>query len=433
MIDPIVTSGNNDDSSGASRKFSRDVLWNAGGLAVAGVAGIALSALVGLVYGAAALGAFNQVFAAYLFSSQLAVLGVHHSALAEIAATDDPRSRAGAATSALLLAAGIGAVVAAGFWLAAPLVAAVLESPAVATGMRWATPAIAMFAVTKVNLAAAVAVRRMRWYAVLNAGRIVWMLGGFAACVALDARPAVLPVILSVSELATLLLSLVAIRDLVGTAGLADLGARIRRHLGFGLKGVMSGVVAELNTRIDVLMLGYYAGDAVVGIYSFAATLAEGAFQLLIVLRTNYAPVVARLWAAGERRALAAMIRRGRNRTYLAAVPVAAAAIAGYSVIAPLVIDWPLVADSGRYFAVLLAGMAAVAGYVPFSQILLQARRPGWHTYLIALTAGTNVAANALLIRAVGPLGAALATAIALVVMIVALRLMTRRLLDLRI
>ena len=415
----------------ASRRFTRDVLWNVASLGVAGVSGIALNTLIGLIYGGAALGVFNQVFAAYIFFSQIAALGVHHSALQEIAASRDRAERAASATSALLLAAALGILTAVAFALAAPLVAGLMSSDDVGTGMLHAVPALLFFALDKVTLGCINGARRMRWYAVLSGSRFVFMLIAFAVCVAVDARPASLPVILGVAEFSTFVLSLAAMGGLLRRLPLAEVWRRARGHLVFGTKGFMSGVLAELNTRIDVLMLGYFFSDAVVGVYSFAAIIAEGLYQLLVVLRSNYAPLCARLFAEGKLAELTAMIRRGRDRTYLVAVPLAAAAIAVYLYLVPLILPRPLVIDSGPFFAVLLTGMAAASGYVPFSTILLTSRRPGWHTWLMLAVVAINIVANGVLISTIGSLGAAVGTAIALVSLIAILLVMSRRILGL--
>jgi hypothetical protein len=57
-------------------RFRRDVAWNVASIAVLGVSGIALNAIIARTYDAAALGVFNQVMAAYILFSQLAVGGV---------------------------------------------------------------------------------------------------------------------------------------------------------------------------------------------------------------------------------------------------------------------------------------------------------------------------------------------------------------------
>lgn len=420
-------------SESQTKKFTADVAWNVVSLAVSGVCGIALSFLIGHIYSNATLGVFNQVFAAYILFSQIAALGVHHSALQQIAAAADPGERAASASSALLLTLGLGAIAGVAFWLFAPLIGSLLSSPDVARGMLYAAPGLVFLALSKVTLGCVNATRRMRWYAVLQGSRFVLMLGGFGVCVGLDVQPAALPIVLTAAEIVVFSMSLIAMSDLIRRLPFAELRRRAREHFVFGIKGFMSGVLSDLNTRVDVLMLGYFSTDAIVGVYSFAAILAEGFFQLLVVLRINYAPICARLLAEDKRDELLDVIRRGRNRTYLLAIPAAAAIVAFYTYAAPHIVSSPLVIGSAEYFAVLLAGMAACSGYVPFSQLLLHARLPGWHTWTILGVVAVNIVANAVLISAIGPIGAAAGTATAFVALVAILLVMTRRLLKLPI
>lgn len=415
------------------KQFSRDVVWSIASLAVAGLCGILLNALIALVYDEATLGVFNQVFAAYILFSQLAALGVHYSALQRMAATADRDEQAAEAKAALAVTLALGVIAALVFVGVAPLVSRLLASDAIGEGMVYAAPGLACFALSKVCLSCLNGLGRMRWYASLQAGRVALWLVGFGGCFAADVDRATLPVILTVAEAATLVLALFALRDLLARPVAGGLGHRARAHLHFGARGFMSGVLVELNTRVDVLMLGYFTTDGVVGVFSFAAILAEGIFQILVALRTNYAPVCARLLATGERDELVTLVRRGRDRTYLAAFPLAGLAVLAYWLGGEILPGQPVIADSWPYFAVLLAGMAAAAGYIPFSTMLLYARRPGAYTWLTLAVVVVNLVANATLIPTVGPIGAAVGTAVTFVALAALSAMTSRRLLGLAI
>jgi O-antigen/teichoic acid export membrane protein len=411
------------------QSLARGVWWNVGSLAVAGALGLVFNALIGYVYGAAALGVFNQVFAVYIVATQLGALGVHYSVLKHVAAAP-PEERKAIATTGIVVAAGLGAAFALALYLAADAIGRIVDSPDVAVGIRWAAPGVLFFSLSKVTLSVLNAIQHMRWYAILFGGRFVLMLAAFGVCVALDTGIAELPVILTAAEAVTLLVSLVAIRAQLGRP---DLDRWAGEHLRFGVKGFGSGMLSELNTRVDVLILGAFATDAVVGAYSYAAILAEGAYQLLIALRTNYAPIVIRGLHEQQHAALAATIRRVRDRTYLGALAVGAVSVVGYALVIPLTTNDPAVAESWTYFAVLVAGMVASAGYVPFQPLLLYGGFPGWHTHLMLGIVVANAALNLALIPALGALGSALGTALAFVAGVILLRSMVARRLGLRI
>jgi O-antigen/teichoic acid export membrane protein len=402
-------------------------------LAVAAACGIALNMLITSAYGAGALGVFNQVFALYFVFSQLAAAGIHYSALQEVAATSDARERGAAATSAFAATILLAAAVAVAFHVLGPVAGAALGSPGVARGMAYAAPGLFLFALDKVALGCINGANRMRAYAVLFAARFVLLIAAFGVCAAAGVDADALPIVITIAETGTLGLCAPVIAPMLGPVPRAELWVRIRRHLRFGVKGVGGGLLAELNTRVDVLMLGAFATDAVVGAYSFAAMLAEGAFQLLIVLRTNYAPLLTRLYAAGEIDALRAAIRRGRNVTYAGSVAAGALVVAGYAVVIPRLSGDPAVAASGPMFGVLIAGMVAASGYVPFNQMLLYARRPGWHTVSVLAILVINVIANAVLIQVLGAVGAATGTAVAFAASVAILLVLCRKLLGLAI
>lgn len=105
----------------------------------------------------------------------------------------------------------------------------------------------------------------MRSFAVFQAGRFVLMLVGFDVCAGMDAPAANLPVIIAAAELFTFAAAIVTIRKELHGASSGGIRRWMRIHLQFGVKGFLSGVLIELNTRIDILMLGYFTSDTTVG------------------------------------------------------------------------------------------------------------------------------------------------------------------------
>lgn len=417
-------------SSGEVR--SRDVVWNVASLAVAGGAGILLNFLVGVLYGSATLGVFNQVFAAFSLASQLAALGLHYSALrATAAASDDGEIRA-VVVGALLATAGVAAIAAVLFALAGRPIAALVDSDGVARGVVLAAPGLLCFALSKVALGCLNGLRRMRTYAVLYAGRFLLMVAALLLFVALGVDGATLPLVVSLSEGSILIAALIALRRQLGPVPRPALRRWAGEHVRFGARGFMSGLF-ELFARVDILVVGAFASDAVTGAFSFAATLFEGLYQVLFVLRINYAPVVVRLWTEEKTDELAAVIRRARNRTYAGSAAAGALAVAGYAIALPLLTADADFVQSWQPFAVLVAGAVLGAGYNPFLPLLLYAGRPGRNTAFMLVVFAVNAAGNLALVPLAGPLGSACATAGALLASALLLRVVVARQLGLRI
>jgi O-antigen/teichoic acid export membrane protein len=64
------------------------------------------------------------------------------------------------------------------------------------------------------------------------------------------------------------------------------------------MRGFFGGMLSDLNTRVDIILLGYFVNDASVGIYSFAAVFAEGFGQISYVVKQNLDPIIGRFTAA---------------------------------------------------------------------------------------------------------------------------------------
>jgi O-antigen/teichoic acid export membrane protein len=144
-------------------------------------------------------------------------------------------------------------------------------------------------------------------------------------------------------------------------------------------------------------------------------------------LQNNVNPMMARLHARGDLDEIGAMIRRARRWFVpgLASVCVLAAAL--YPAVIPWLLGDPAFAAGAVPFAILMAGIALASPYLPFSQLLLMARRPGWHTVLLLCVIAINVTGNLVLIPRLGLSGAASSTAGAMVAAALLLRGLAHR------
>ena len=425
----------------ARKKFSADVVWNVGSLAVLGVSGILLNVLIGRCYDEAALGVFNQALAAYIFFSQLAVGGINASTLRAIAEDQANSKRIasvvlGAYAPTLVLAA----VTTAFLWFARFAIADWLDSPATAEGIAAITPGLFFFALNKVGMAVANGRQRMRAFAVYTALRYALILVALVGFLQFD--PArehgnQLAFVFSFSEGLLFLVLLFEVVPVLRAGGSEPWRGWAKEHLRYGVKSAASGVLLELNARVDVLMIGHFLADRFVGIYTVAAMIAEGVYQLLVVLQNLYNPILARELAAERFDALLATVKKGRRLTYAAMVVVGVIAAFVYPyaiefVFAPapgsaVTAGDPGFAASWVPFCWLMLGIVLASGYIPFARTLLMANQPGWHTVYMVLTVLFNVIGNWILIPIWGLPGAAISTASSMFSSVFVLKVLVRR------
>lgn len=403
-----------------------DILWNLASLVTLGLSGLALNGVIGVWYGAETLGVFNQVLAAYMLFSQLACGGLHYSTLKHVAQYGGDTARCAAIVRAALACAGVlSAAACVVFGLLALPISGWLESAAVGEGILWTLPGLFFHGVNKVLLAVLNGARRMRAYALVNALRpLVWLAVIAAAPVAGWAGE-VLPVAFSIEALVVFVVALRLV--LPHAAGKAEpIRPWLGVHARFGGRSFLGGALLEINARVDVLLLGWFTTDRVVGIYSFAALVVEGITQLLWVLRNQANPILVELLAAEDWRGLKRFIARGRLATYGVMVGVGLIAVTAYPFLADWFLALPDSQQSWPVFAILMAGVVLGSGYFPFGGLLLQAGRPGLHTVMTLAAVAVNAVLNCLFIPVWSAAGAATATAISFVVSVPLLVLFTR-------
>ncbi|HTL32494.1 MAG TPA: polysaccharide biosynthesis C-terminal domain-containing protein [Kofleriaceae bacterium] len=395
-------------------RLRRDVAWNLVPVALLGGVGLGMNFLMAKWWGAAALGVFNLVSIAYFVFAVIGACGLQFAVLRAVAEKPDDRERVAAVVVGALVPTLVLAAIATGlFLLARGPVERMHGSHEVATGMLWAAPGLFCFAINKVLFGVVNGLRRMRAFAVYTSLRYILLATALGIAHGVDLRTDHLAGIWSFTEGVLLL---VLLGELIATVALTKAAGWRRyasEHLHYGARGVASTLAQEINSKLDVWMLGAAGvSKELVGVYSLAAALNEGAAQLGTVVQNNLNPLVAKSLAEGNPAEVELLVKRTRRWF----VPVIAAggtlaALAFPHVVPALVGDSTFAAGTWP-FAVLMTALVLSSPYQPFTQILLMANKPSLHTLMLALLVAINLVANLLLIPRYGVLGAALATSI---------------------
>lgn len=415
-------------------KFVRDLIWNYGALVVLGISGLVSSLIVAAHYGAEVLGVFNQIYSVYIVASQFATASLHYSVLKYVAEHAEVRdTRAAIVWAGLWLAAGLGAAITLAVYLLASAIGAVMDSAAVGQGVSIAALGLLFFSINKVLFAALNGLRRMTVFAIGNSLRFVFMVGFVSFAVVADLPGYALGGTFLFAEVALLPILLLTLLPDIGLVTGRMLNGWIRMHAVFGAKGFLGSIFMAINSRIDILMLGFFLSDRAVGIYSFAAMLAGGFLYLLVVVRNNVNPMLVPLLVAKSTDKLIALVHKVRRYVYLSILALSVAVLALFPAFVAVAFASSPFMDSWPILAILMLGIVIYSGYMPFDAILNQAGMPGRQTAFMSLGLGTNVLLNVLLIPTLGASGAAIATTASLIVQLAGLKLMVRKYLGVRI
>jgi O-antigen/teichoic acid export membrane protein len=366
-------------------------------------------------WGASALGVFNLVTMAVFSLAIVGAGGLQFAVLRAVAEAPEDRGRVAAVVvGALVPNVALAAIAALACVLCRHPVGALLDSPAVAEGMLWAAPGVFCFSINKVLFGVVNGLRRMRAFAVYTSLRylLIALSLAIAAAVALPAQR-----LAAVWTLTEGVLLLVLLAELVATVPLrrgAGWLAHARAHLDYGARGVVATLALEVNSKLDVWVLGVALSEDLVGIYALASTLYEGVLQVSVVLQNNVNPLLARHLAIGDRAAVLALARALRRWFVPASLAVCAAAAALYPYVIPKLVGDAAFGSAALPFAILMAGTVLASPNLPFTSLLLMASRPGWYTVYVLATVAIALIADLALVGALGATGVAIGTALGL-------------------
>lgn len=410
-----------------SPRYRRDLRWNLAAIAILGLSGIALNLAIGAVHGSSALGVFNQALTCYLLASQLSVGGLYFSTLHYCAADRHEAQPAGAG---LLPALSLGAVQATAacalLYLLAHPIARFLDSPATEMALLTLLPGLWCLTLNKILLAALNGYRCMRLFATLNSLRYVAMVLALGWLLQQKRSPETLTWCLTVAEIVLLPLLLLT----VGWQGYlkpTDFTDWSVKHLKFGGRSIVSGLLLDANTRVDLVVLGYLCSDEVVGVFSCAALFAEGFYHILIAVQSNTTPLLTN-WPAQQRyRELTAASKKLKTHItpwlfllWIVSVPIYAPLIESTTGSATLASGWSV-------YALVGLGFVLISNWFPLFFALNQWGFPSAFAGQLMLMFVTNLALNLILVPLHQADGAALATAISWSLSVVYFRWLARR------
>lgn len=417
-----------------NRSVSGDVIWNMASFAVIAGIGILLHLLILKFFSTTALGIYAQVYSIHLIASQFATGGFHLSVQ-----TYAPRYRSRVHLSVILRGAFVATfcqslVVVGILFLIHGLIADLLRSPEVGQALLLVLPGLFFFSMNKVMLAFLNGIRWMKVYAIFRALRFIFMLAALFLMLVLDLPGEQCAIIISLAEglLFVLLLLWVGKFLLIGQAK-RTFRSWLLIHWRYGNKALIGNVILDVNAYVDVLMLGVFLSDAMVGVYSFASNLSEGVRQVNEVFRSNLNPILTQVYFSKRRGILQRLLVRSVRKYYKFLVAVSLVSVIGFPILT-LVFQ---VTDEGhemwKVFGILVSGVALASGYLPLKMIFNQVGMVNKQTHLFLWHFGINVVLNAIMIPILGIYGAAIATSLSMVAQVVVLKWMMRKHLSIRV
>jgi len=175
---------------------------------------------------------------------------------------------------------------------------------------------------------------------------------------------------------------------------------------------MLAGIFVEMNSRVDVLLVGFFLPDREVGIYSFAAMLVDGLYHVLAFIRLNYNPLLVGYirdgdWAGAQRLLV-------QTKRYLLPVTVllSVCVLAVFVVLTTVIVPEKGLNQGLIPLSILITGMTLISVFVPFDNLMLVSGHPGYQTMQNMIIVLTTILMNTALIPLLGITGAAIAMAL---------------------
>ncbi len=410
-----MTHAHSEIEPGAARptqKLTRDIVYSIASFGVLAASGLIINVVMTSLRDATALGVFNQTYAIYIMASQLATMGLHYSVLRHSAlAEGDALVRGkvlGTAAAGALCGGTLAALV---IMAAAGGIAAAFDSPQTGSALRVAAAGLTLFPLNKVLLAHLNALRHMRAYALLQVTRYSAIMVVVTLLCASKSPTSATAWAFFAAEALTVVAASIYIHVCGEFRNVAVSKEWMCRHCKFGSKALLAGMFAEFNSRIDVMLIGIFLPDREVGIYSFAAMLADGLYNVLAVIRLNVNPILVRTIRDGNRAELTDLLTKSKKMLVPAAGVLSVGVLVGFWALGTYLLPGKGLAEGLPSLVVLVAALVVVSPMVPFDNLLLVSGHPGYQTLQQLAMVVTNVVVGVALLTVLGIVGVAVGTA----------------------
>ena len=366
---------------------------------------LATDVAVARLLGAEGKGAFALVLLFSQLAALLLGLGLD-KALGVVAGRSAETARHAFANALLwtLLIGGLGVVLS--LWLYAGGGSALLPDlpPAPSVLAALALPGEMFFAIGLVGLLGRRRVAAYGAIRVLRRAVLLILLVGVAAAAGLDLQAALAINVISLVAAGAAIL-FVAAKE--GALGVRPDRGLLTEQLRFGARSMPGTLAERLQFRADAFLVNLLVGLTATGVYSVAASLAETLWYVPNALGIVMFSRAVQRDPAEAGRIASRLTRATLALTVLLALPVA--------LTAPLLVRLvygPEFAGAAFALQALLPGVVAYSVVAILSQYVVGRGAPGWYTLVLVAGLATNIAANVVLIPALGIDGAAVASSL---------------------
>lgn len=391
------------------------IQWNLVSYAFLGLFTICSYCLIIWGYGKASLGAYNIVLSIFTVCGHIGVFGLQSAAIYFIPRQLNDKKKLGQIfTSFLVIVIFVSVLLASLISLMAGFVGNVIfKSEYILVGLRIMAPSIVLFSVNKLIAGYINGMGKMRLLAIMQGIRYFFIVSYICLIAVMRLKFYFVFCAFLVSEIGVLIFGSFLILNVSHFAKPEK--SSILSGIRFGSQAMLGNVLSDINTRVDVMMLGVLCDDAVVGLYSFVTIIAEGMISVLLVFRINFNPHFADLLFQNKIKDLRSLLKDQRKKLSWFFAILGVFILAGYTVFCLVLLEDSYIV-SILSVLIILIGCVVMAPYFVIGNVCTLYGKPIIDTGITLFTILANGLLNYILISRFRITGAALATSMSYII-----------------
>lgn len=417
-------------------KLNKDIAWTLGSFSVLATSGVMINIMVTWLRDVSTLGVFNLAYTIYIIGSQIAVCGIHYSVMMHSALYEssfDKRQQLMCTASIMSLFLGFfGAII---IYVVSPLLGALFHSSAATKAIAYSALGLTLFPLNKVLLAYLNGLREMKIFSLLQSSRYIIIMVWVTFISASNLSIEYITCGFFLAEFITTCLALGYMHwKKLFIFHYWNFRARwAKLHFIFGGKSLLAGMFVELNSRVDVLLIGIYLTESEVGIYSFLIMLVDGLYQVLAMVRINFNPLLVSIVRDQKFKEMQSLLYASLKYIYPITLLLSFCIILTFWVFSNFILPGKGLQEGLIPLCILSICLTCISSFIPFDNLLLSSGHPGYQTLQHLTVVFSNIFLNIIFIPLYGINGAAFATGMSYFVGIIALFILTHYFLRLNI
>lgn len=405
-------------------KFSIDSIYNLISVGLSGVIYILINILILKFYSESILGIFNIAYSIYIIISQLSVFGIHLSTQQYIPRFYNDKSKQNViVSSSLILVFFISLLFVIIGYNFNSFLSELFNSKLLKEYLNYSLWGIIFFSLNKVFFSYINGIRQMKHFAYFTLTRFLFMILILIVLIVFKFDSSYIILILPLTELILFILLLIYTLKRILIFINSETLQFIKIHFTFGKKAFIGNFLLDINSRVDVLMLGLFVADEKVGIYSFVLAISEGILQIPVVFRNNINPIITKSTVLKNVSSkLNSILKKNIFYFYIVISSICIVSLALFPLGLYILQIEENVLTYFYLYLILISGIIISAGYQPFSMVFSQLNKPNIHSLYIFIIFIVNIIGNYIFIILFDVYGAAIGTALSYITQIFVLK-----------